>query len=169
MDPSLAKLKVLVVDDNQHMTNIVKTILRGFEVKDLFDAQNSDDALDTLRRQPVDLIVMDYAIEPMDGCQLTRIIRTDDDSTYQFTPIIMLTAYAERSKVESARDAGVTEFCAKPVTATEPYKKVCAVINTPRSFIRTPIYFGPDRRRRSNDSYGGKERRDNLFGPRSTA
>ena len=62
MDPSLAKLKVLVVDDNQHMTNIVKTILRGFEVKDLFDAQNSDDALDTLRRQPVDLIVMDYAI-----------------------------------------------------------------------------------------------------------
>ena len=161
MDPSLAKLKVLVVDDNQHITNIVKTILRGFEVKDLFDAQNSDDALDTLFR----------AARTFNGygCQLTRIIRTDDDSTHQFTPIIMLTAYAERSKVESARDAGVTEFCAKPVTATELYKKVCAVINTPRSFIRTPIYFGPDRRRRSNDSYGGKERRDSLFGPRSTA
>jgi DNA-binding NarL/FixJ family response regulator len=81
----------------------------------------------------------------------------------------MLTAYAERSKVEAARDAGVTEFCAKPVTATELYKKICVVINAPRSFIRTPIYFGPDRRRRNNDSYGGKERRESLFGPRAAA
>lgn len=59
MDRSLAKLKVLVVDDNQHMTNIVKTLLRGFEIKDLFDAQNADDALDLLRSQTVDLIVVD--------------------------------------------------------------------------------------------------------------
>lgn len=105
----------------------------------------------------------------MDGCHLTRLIRPAVESTHQFTPIIMLTAYAERSKVEAARDAGVTEFCAKPVTATELYRKVSAVINTPRSFIRTPIYFGPDRRRRSIDGYGGQERRENLFGPRSAA
>jgi two-component system chemotaxis response regulator CheY len=169
MERSLAKLKVLVVDDNQHMTNIVKTILRGFEMKDLFDAQNANDALELLRSQSVDLIIMDYAIEPFDGCKLTRTIRTDVDSTHQFTPIIMLTAYAERSKVEAARDSGVTEFCAKPVTATELYRKVSAVINAPRSFIRTSIYFGPDRRRRSNDSYGGQERRENLFGPRAAA
>lgn len=168
MEPSLAKLKVLVVDDNQHMTSIVKTILRGFDVKDLFDAQNAKDAFDLLRSQSVDIILLDYAIEPMDGCHLTRLIRTAEDSTHHFTPIIMLTAYAERSKVEAARDAGVTEFCAKPVTATELYRKVCAVINTPRSFIRTPIYFGPDRRRRINDEYGGEERRDRLFGPRGS-
>jgi two-component system chemotaxis response regulator CheY len=169
MEPSLAKLKVLVVDDNQHMTSIVKTILRSFEVKDPFEAHNADDALDLLRSQPVDLIVLDYAMDLVDGCQLTRIIRTGTDSSHTFAPIIMLTAYAERSKVEAARDAGVTEFCAKPVTATELYRKVCAVINAPRSFIRTPIYFGPDRRRRNNDSYGGKERRESLFGPRAAA
>jgi two-component system chemotaxis response regulator CheY len=169
MDRSLAKLKILVVDDNQHMTNIVKTILRGFDVKDLFEAHNANDAFNLLRTQPVDLIIVDYAIEPMDGCHLTRLIRTASDSTHQFAPIIMLTAYAERSKVEAARDAGVTEFCAKPVTATELYKKVCAVINTPRSFIRTSVYFGPDRRRRKNDSYGGEERRESLFGPRAAA
>jgi len=169
MERSLAKLKVLVVDDNQHMTNIVKTILRGFDVKDPFDAQNADEALELLRSQPIDLIVLDYALELIDGCQLTRMIRTGIDSSHTFAPIIMLTAYAERSKVEAARDAGVTEFCAKPVTATELYRKVCAVINTPRSFIRTPIYFGPDRRRRSNDNYGGEERRESLFGPRAAA
>lgn len=169
MEASLARLKVLVVDDNQHMTTIVKTILRGFEIKDLFDTQNGSEAFELLRSQPVDLIIMDYAIAPMDGCDLTRMIRTSIDSTHQFTPIIMLTAYAERSKVEAARDAGVTEFCAKPVTASELYRKLSAAINAPRSFIRTPIYFGPDRRRRRTDSYGGEERREVLFGPKSVA
>lgn len=169
MTPSLAKLKVLVVDDNLHMTSIVKTILRAFEVKDLFEAVDADDAIALLRTQPVDLIIMDYAMEPMDGCQLTRLIRSADDSKHQFAPIIMLTAYAERSKVEAARDAGVTEFCAKPVTAMQLYRKVCTVINAPRSFIRTQVYFGPDRRRRNDDSYGGEERRESLFGPRAAA
>jgi CheY-like chemotaxis protein len=169
VEPSLAKLKVLVVDDNHHMVSIVKTMLRGFGVKDPFDAHNADDALELLRSQPVDLIILDYAMDLVDGCQLTRMIRTGPESSHTFAPIIMLTAYAERSKVEAARDAGVTEFCAKPVTATELYKKICVVINAPRSFIRTPIYFGPDRRRRNNDSYGGKERRESLFGPRAAA
>jgi two-component system, chemotaxis family, chemotaxis protein CheY len=105
-------------------------------------------------------------MEPVNGCELTKLIRTASDSPNHYVPIIMLTAYAERSKVEAARDAGVTEFCAKPVTATELYRKVAAAINAPRSFIRTSVYFGPDRRRRKDDSYKGDERRESLFGPR---
>jgi CheY-like chemotaxis protein len=169
MDRMLERLKVLVVDDNHHMINIIKTILRGFEVKDFFDASNAADAFATIRGTPIDLIITDFAMEPINGCDLTRLIRTAEDSPNHFVPIIMLTAYAERSKVEQARDAGVTEFCAKPVTATELYRKVCAVINTPRSFIRTNVYFGPDRRRRKDDTYKGNERRENLFGPKGAA
>lgn len=166
MDRMLERLKVLVVDDNHHMTNIVKTILRGFEVKDFFDASNAADAFNVIRTTPVDLIITDFAMDPINGCEFTKLIRTAEDSPNHFVPIIMLTAYAEKSKVEQARDAGVTEFCAKPVTATELYRKVCAVINTPRSFIRTGVYFGPDRRRRKDDNYKGKERRESLFGPK---
>lgn len=168
MDRMLERLKVLVVDDNHHMINIIKTILRGFEVKDFFDASNAADAFAIVRGTPIDLIITDFAMDPINGCEFTKLIRTAEDSPNHFVPIIMLTAYAERSKVEQARDAGVTEFCAKPVTATELYRKVCAVINTPRSFIRTNVYFGPDRRRRKDDSYRGKERRENLFGPKGT-
>jgi two-component system, chemotaxis family, chemotaxis protein CheY len=166
MDRALERLRVLVVDDNHHMANIVKTILRGIGVKDLVDASNASDAFQALRLTPVDLIITDYAMEPVNGCDLTKLIRTASDSPNHYVPIIMLTAYAERSKVEAARDAGVTEFCAKPVTATELYRKVAAAINTPRSFIRTSVYFGPDRRRRKDDSYKGNERRESLFGPK---
>jgi CheY-like chemotaxis protein len=166
MDRSLERLNVLVVDDNHHMQNIVKTILRGFGVKELYDAAGASDAFALIRVTPFDLIITDYAMEPVDGCELTKLVRTASDSPNHFVPIIMLTAYAERSKVEMARDAGVTEFCAKPVTATELYRKVCAVINTPRSFVRTSLYFGPDRRRRKDGVYKGKERRETLFGPK---
>lgn len=167
MDRMLERLKVLVVDDNHHMINIIKTILRGFEVKDFYDASNAADAFSLIRTTPFDLIITDFAMDPINGCEFTKLIRTAEDSPNHFVPIIMLTAYAEKSKVEAARDAGVTEFCAKPVTATELYRKVVAVINTPRSFVRTSVYFGPDRRRRNDDNYKGKERRENLFGPKS--
>lgn len=169
MNRSLERLKVLVVDDNHHMIKIIKTILRGFEVKEFFDASNAADAFQLIRTTPVDLVITDFAMEPINGCEFTKLIRTADDSPNHFVPIIMLTAYAERSKVEQARDSGVTEFCAKPVTATELYKKVCAVINTPRSFMRTSVYFGPDRRRRKDDNYKGKERRESLFGAKSAS
>jgi len=61
--------------------------------------------------------------------------------------------------VEAARDAGVTEFCAKPVTAAEMIRKVAAVIDHPRHFVRSETYFGPDRRRRQDPNFSGQERR----------
>ena len=47
-----------------------------------------------------------------------------------------------------ARDSGVTEIIAKPVSLRSLYSRIVAVIERPRPFIRTPDYFGPDRRRR---------------------
>ena len=58
----------------------------------------------------------------------------------------------------AARDAGVTEICAKPVTAKQMWEKIVAVVNNPRPFVKTAGYFGPDRRRRMED-YAGPERR----------
>lgn len=158
----LERLRVLIVDDNHHMINIVKTIVRGFGVKELFDARDPVEAFDILRSTQLDIVITDFAMEPINGCEFIQLIRTADDSPNPYIPIIMLTAYSEKSKVEAARDAGVNEFCAKPVTATELYRKVGAVINTPRSFVRTSNYFGPDRRRRKMEIKGA-ERRAGLF------
>jgi len=163
MSSGLEKVKILVVDDNSHMIKIVKTILRGFDVKDLYDASSAEEGFEFFRGNPVDLIITDFVMNPVDGCGFVRKVRTDLDSPNTFVPIIMLTAHAEKSRVEAARDAGVTEFCVKPVTATALYRKVCAIINTPRSFVRTKMYFGPDRRRRSAD-FDGQERRVNPYG-----
>lgn len=156
---SLERLKILVVDDNQYMINIVKAILRSFGAKDLLDATNAADAMNVLKSVAVDLIITDFAMGEVNGCDLTQMIRRVDQKTNRFVPIIMLSAYAERSHVEKAREAGVTEFCAKPVTPSDLYRKVCAIVNSPRPFVRTEEYFGPDRRRHKKDDAPGEERR----------
>ena len=155
----LSRLRVLIVDDNHHMINIVKTILRGFGIKDYFEARDAAEAFDIVPSAEVDLIIVDFLMNLLDGIDFIRLVRTAADSPNPYVPIIMLTAYSERTKVEAARDAGTTEFCCKPVTTSELYRKVASVINHPRPFVRTALYFGPDRRRRSAKAYTGPERR----------
>ena len=153
------RLTVLIVDDNKHMITIVKTLLRGFGISHFLEANNAAEAFDLVRSEHIDFIIVDYLMEILDGTDFVRLVRTGDDSPNPFVPIIMLTAYSERSKVIAARDAGVTEFCCKPVTAKELFRKVRSIVNTPRPFVRTSNYFGPDRRRIKSENYRGPERR----------
>ncbi len=155
----LNRLRIMVVEDNAHMMMIVKTILRGFGFQEFTEARSIGDAWERLRQEAVDILLLDRALGKEDGLDLVRRLRMDRDSPNPYLPIIMLSAHSERSRVEEARDAGVTEFCAKPVTARDLWGKVAAVIDRPRSFVRTAVYFGPDRRRRALDSYEGEKRR----------
>jgi CheY-like chemotaxis protein len=156
------RIRVLVVDDNHHMINIIKTILRGFGVKDVVEARDAAEAFDIVRNCHIDLIIVDYMMNLLDGADFVRLVRTGEDSRHAFVPIIMLTAYSERSRVTQARDARVTEFCCKPVTAMELYQKVAAVVNNPRPFVKAGGYVGPDRRRRKTEGREGTERRKTL-------
>jgi len=71
----------------------------------------------------------------------------------------MLTGHSEKKRVIAARDAGVTEFLAKPISAKALYQRILNIVANPRPFIRTKNYFGPDRRRNANPNYAGPERR----------
>jgi len=62
----------------------------------------------------------------------------------------MLSGYTEYGRVIEARDAGVNEFLAKPISAKALYQRFAANIDNPRPFIRTKHYFRPDRRRQYN-------------------
>lgn len=159
MSTPLDQLRVLVVDDNHHMVMIVKTILRGFGIKQIVDAKDAAEALSRLRETRVDLIVVDYQMSFLDGVELVRLIRSANDVPDATLPIIMLTAHSERSRVLAARDAGVTEFCAKPVTPKDLWLKINACLSAPRSFVRAESFTGPERRRRRQASFSGTERR----------
>lgn len=146
MDLGLGELKVLLVDDNEHMRAIVGTILKGIGIVNLREARDGSEALEALRTWPADIAIIDFRMEPMDGVDFTRLVRNAADSRNPFLPIIMMTGFADRPRVEEARDSGVTELIVKPVTARAIIDRLNAVVYRPRPFVRTEDYFGPQRR-----------------------
>ena len=98
-------------------------------------------------------------MSPLDGMDFVRMVRTGNDSPNQYVPIIMLTGHTEMNRVLEARDSGVHEFLAKPISAKSLYARIRAIIENPREFVRTSMYFGPNRRRRQSATYNGSERR----------
>jgi len=155
----LSHLRVLVVEDHKYMRNLIKEILIAFDIRDIRECEDGARAIREMGIFPADLAVVDLAMEPLNGLDFTRIVRNANESQNPFMPIIMLTGYAEASLVSEARDAGVNEFLAKPVSARSLYQRIVSVIQNPRPFVRTDSYFGPDRRRRDDPSYVGPDRR----------
>ncbi len=159
MSSPLSTMRVLLVDDNQHMRSIVSTVLAGVGVMQVRECWDGAEALDALRQWPADVAIVDFQMSPIDGVEFTRLVRNAADSPNPFLPIIMLTGHAERTRVMEARDAGVTEFIVKPVTARAVLDRLNNVIFKPRAFVRTKDYFGPCRRRKQEPSYEGPWRR----------
>lgn len=75
-----------------------------------------------------------------------------------YLPIVVVTAYTELQHVTRARDCGVNEYLAKPVSAKSIYARICSLVDNVRPFIRCAGFFGPDRRRRRIE-HGNHERR----------
>ena len=55
----------------------------------------------------------------------------------------MLTGHSEKKRVVVARDAGATEFLAKPISAKALYERILNIVANPRPFVKTKNYFGP--------------------------
>jgi len=153
------RLRFLVVDDNTYMRRIVKTLLHGFGAREVFEAEDGASALDAFASHYPDIVFTDWEMPLINGIDMTKLMRCSDNSVNPFVPIIMVTVHSERHRVIEARDAGVTEFLVKPLSAQALHQRVLNVIADPRSFIRTQTFFGPDRRRTKAVEYNGPERR----------
>jgi len=156
---SLASLQVLLVDDNQHMRAITSAVLQSAGIRKVREAADGAAALEILREHSVDLVIVDFNMFPLDGVEFTRLVRNSPDSNNPYLPIIMMTGHSEKTRVYEARDAGVTEFVVKPITAKAILDRIQAVIFRPRPFVKTDGYFGPDRRRVQSTTYTGPWRR----------
>jgi CheY-like chemotaxis protein len=152
-------LKILLVDDNHHMRVLLTEILRAIGVRQVLEANDGAEALQMMRTQQIDIIMSDLAMQPLDGIDFVRLLRNSPDSPNPMAPVIMITGHSTHKRVNEARDVGVNEFLSKPVTAKGVLERLARVVESPRPFVRTANYFGPDRRRRSDPDYSGPLRR----------
>jgi len=155
----LEDINLLVVEDTFPMLVLAKSLLHIFGFRNILTAKTGEEGYALYKQYKPDVVITDWFMEPMDGIQLTQKIRHDEDSPNPYTPIIMVSGYGSRARVENARDNGVTEFIIKPYTAKDLYNKITQLIENPRPFVKTDNYFGPERRRR-NAEYNGPFRRE---------
>jgi two-component system, chemotaxis family, chemotaxis protein CheY len=156
---NFSRLRFLVIDDNAHMRRIMRTLLHGYGSREVFEAEDGASGLEAFTNYFPDIVITDWVMPIFDGLELTQMIRQPGANANPYVPIIMLTGHTEKARVVGARDAGITEFLAKPISATALYERILNLVANPRPFIRTKTYFGPDRRRYVNSNYTGPERR----------
>jgi two-component system chemotaxis response regulator CheY len=153
------RLRFLVVDDNAHMRRILRTLLHGFGAREVYEAEDGASGLEAFTHYMPDIMIADWVMPIFDGLELAQMIRQPGANANPYVPIIMLTGHSDKQRVMIARDAGVTEFLAKPISAKALYERILNVLIKPRPFVKTRTYFGPDRRRNVNPNYSGIERR----------
>lgn len=163
---ALSDVHVLVVDDSGQMRLLVRSLLRAGGLTNASEAETAIQALDMMRARPVDLIIVDWMMRPMDGLSFTRMIRRDSASPNPYVPILMLTAHTEASRVAAARDAGVTGFIKKPISTRLLFDRVASALTDTRLFVRTDEFCGPDRRRATLRDYIGPFRRESDAAPK---
>ncbi|NQV45925.1 MAG: response regulator [Rhodospirillales bacterium] len=156
---NLNDLRILIVDDNRFQRSVTKSAL---SVKGIFgfgEANSARAAVDSLRENTFDLIVIDNNMPDETGIEFTRRIRQGETGANVEIPVIMVSSSGEASMIAEARNAGVHEFVLKPFSVTTLMERIRTTFKYPRKFIRTPGYVGPDRRWRDVGSFNGVERR----------
>jgi len=154
----VSALVVLLVEPNDNMRALVRSILGSFGIERITESRTGADALGHLATRTVDVVITGLVMEPMNGDELIRRIR-QADGPEKFLPLITLSGHADRAHVAAARDAGATDFLAKPVRPRDVYAHLVRIIEDRRPFVRTHSYFGPDRRRGGAAKFDGPDRR----------
>ncbi len=160
-DVDLSNLRFLIAEENRYMLTVLRQQLKAFEIKELAEAQNGDEAVELLHASEVDFAIVDSAMKPVDGLGFTRHVRTGKGIPNAELPIIVLIAHPSVESIAAARDAGATEVLCKPVSAQMLFDRIQYAIKHSRDFIKSDGFTGPDRRRRRGGGRSdGEERRD---------
>ena len=160
----LENVRFLVVDDNTFIRTTIRRVLKTLGSRDVKEAPNGADGLKLLKDYQPDIIVVDWEMEPINGIEFVKQIRSNQDTPLAFIPIIMLTGHSEQDRVTTARDVGINEFVVKPFSAHGLFTRIQAVIERPRPFVKVEGYFGPDRRRKTVPINGEDRRGGNGGG-----
>jgi len=113
--PNAVALKVLIVDDQNSVRQMTRLTLEEIGIRNIHEAENGRQAMDTAAVQPIDLIISDFNMPEMDGLGLLRAVR--GHPVTRKVPFILLTGRGDRELVVKAAQAGVNNYLVKPFTA----------------------------------------------------
>ena len=114
----LESLKVLIVDDGPTMRKVTRSLLNAIGVKTIYEAHDGRSGLDAICERAPNVVILDWEMPSPNGPEFMRQVRSPGSFPFPDIPVIMLTAYGERSRVIEAVRLEVNEFLLKPVSST---------------------------------------------------
>ncbi|MDT8318147.1 MAG: response regulator [bacterium] len=129
--------RILIVEDSQFFIVIMKSLLeRTGSV--IWTAKNGDEALEIIKNNPPDLVLMDLYMAGMDGAECCRKIKSNFAT--KDLPVIMVTAAGQGENIERCHEAGCDDYVTKPVDKIKLLGKVKKYLDLPlREHKRAPI------------------------------
>ena len=115
-------MKILIVDDFSTMRRIVKNLLRDLGFNNTQEADDGLTSLPMLKKGDFEFVVTDWNMPGMQGIDLLKHIRADDELKH--LPVLMITAEAKREQIIEAAQAGVNGYIVKPFTAATLKEKL---------------------------------------------
>src|SRR5215468_8899817 len=115
------KPRILIAEDFEENRIALKLILKytGFDV---IEAEDGQQAIEAVRREEPDLVLMDVTLPVVDGLQATREIRSDEK--FERLPIIILSGHDSDEIRQQAAEAGGSEYLSKPIEIAELEKLI---------------------------------------------
>lgn len=152
----------MVVDDSAFALDLTTQALMGFGIRTRHACLGAAEAMEVLKEQNVDLLVVDCDMPRIDGFELVRWLRRSGLEPNAFVPVIMTAAHIRRPRVTEARDCGASFIITKPFSAATLLERIVWVARDGRPFLEVGDYFGPDRRFRTTPA-PREERRADLI------
>ncbi|GAA0846675.1 envelope stress response regulator transcription factor HitR [Bifidobacterium pullorum subsp. gallinarum] len=115
--------KILVVDDDPNIRELVKVFLEEAGMEEVLEASDGVEALSVMDQASVDLVVMDIMMPNMDGWELCREIRRNTG-----IPVLMLTAKGETRQIVKGFELGTDDYLVKPFEPAELVVRVKALL-----------------------------------------
>jgi len=150
----------LVIDRDRYTRSLVGQMLRGFGVGGIESVDSGEAARKYIQDNFVDLCIVEANLPDMSGADFIRWVRREQKDPVRFMPILVLTGYTQLRMISAVRDAGANIVVKKPVSAQVLFDRVAWIARTPRAYIETADYVGPDRRFKELVPPGGRYRRE---------
>jgi two-component system chemotaxis response regulator CheY len=150
LQKTIEAMKVLVVDDEQYMRKVVRTMLLAIGAKTVYEAEDGHAGLEAICRHQPDIVIVDWEMPGMDGSTFVRMVRSPQAFPFPDVPIIMLSGHGDRWRVVEAAKIGAHEYLLKPVSTRALHERIAAILTVPRPFITLDDYYGPAPRRLFN-------------------
>ena len=116
---------VLIVDDDPVMRRLTTRALQN-DGYVLTEATNGREALEVMRRETPDLVILDFVMPELDGLDVLRALRADPATVS--LPVLMLTSQSDEGSTRAGFDAGATDYLTKPFSSPQPSARVRACL-----------------------------------------